>query len=434
MKLQTYYAPMLAILLAVFPASVHAQQICPGGVCRPQQQWGHLPQPAPRQQPQPQQKIFQGVARIVSFDRDGAQSVGSGSLVETTEDYGFVLTNRHVVQDSTGKVHVQLPGDGTYSAKILRVHVKADLALLAVRVPRKTRPIRLAPESPQVGDTCWVMGFGGNQGFRSLRGVIRRTFLDPVSRVRQWLLSVPSRSGDSGGPIVNKSGYLVGVLWGTDYGETCFVGHETIRVFCETYIGPHREKEDSVLVGTDPPDTDEKAPSTPPEGTQAGQGGESHSELVAVLEALRAEIRDIELKPGHPGEKGEPGPAGPAGPAGPQGPPGAGVPEDVLAQINQRLAALEAAQLPVVSGVPPEAVAHFVLVGDQGASYWPRLQDQFNRAREVYHRVVLASPPDYPVGPLPQLVRYEGGTPKQVYKGSREVEEALVALSRGELL
>lgn len=73
-----------------------------------------------------------------------------------------------------------------------------------------------------------------------------------------------------------------------------------------------------------------------------------------------------------------------------------------------------------------------VLVADQTAGYWPRLGDEFERAKGYYSAMRLADPPtDFSV-PLPQLVVYENGTPVRVIQGLRQVSDALGLIARGD--
>lgn len=80
----------------------------------------------------------------------------------------------------------------------------------------------------------------------------------------------------------------------------------------------------------------------------------------------------------------------------------------------------------------PTAVVHYVLVADEGASYWRRVNDMLTRAREAYSQIRSTPPPSFPVGALPQLVAYENGKPLGAFKGQRDVENALAVISKGE--
>ena len=55
------------------------------------------------------------MVRVTSIDRVGA-SLGSGVLVAVNQTHGLVLTNWHVVRESSGQILVSFP-DGFTSAR-----------------------------------------------------------------------------------------------------------------------------------------------------------------------------------------------------------------------------------------------------------------------------------------------------------------------------
>ena len=99
-----------------------------------------------------------------------------------------------------------------------------------------------------------------------------------------------------------------------------------------------------------------------------------------------------------------------------------------VSDINGRLAALEDNK-PVPS--PPRGENHLVLIADQTADYWERLESEYERARGYYSALRLAPPPNFSV-PLPQLIAYTNGTPQKEIRGLRSVSEALNLIARGE--
>lgn len=173
---------------------------------------GHAPHPA--------------VARIVAPESSGA-SMGSGVLVDCNERQGLVLTNWHVVRDSRSAVLVQFP-DGFQSAgTVIRQDEAWDLAAIVIWKPN-TRPISVAAEPPQPGESLTIGGFG--------RGVYREQtgrcteYLSPgTGYPKEFVeLEATARQGDSGGPIFNDRRELAGVLFGQNEGRT--IGSCSTRV------------------------------------------------------------------------------------------------------------------------------------------------------------------------------------------------------------
>lgn len=102
---------------------------------------------------------------------------------------------------------------------------KRDVALLKLsRVPKNTQAVRLAKESPKPGETIFAVGnsslnLGGLFGLvaGTTRGVYARSW-DGVTVIDS---TIATNQGDSGGPVVNANGELVGIVsMGTSGGNT----------------------------------------------------------------------------------------------------------------------------------------------------------------------------------------------------------------------
>ncbi len=161
---------------------------------------------------------------------------GSGVLVDTEKR--LVVTNHHVV-DEQEKVVVYFPvfrdgrliaekekyEEGNFehaiSAKIIRSDAKRDLAILKLeRIPPGTTAIVLGePATPgqeihSIGnpgdiDALWVYSYG------RVRARYYRKFQSSQARQFQALDNqIPINPGDSGGPVLNNEGQLVGINQG----------------------------------------------------------------------------------------------------------------------------------------------------------------------------------------------------------------------------
>ncbi len=156
-----------------------------------------------------QQKVYHAenddsILRITFPGGEGVQSQGSCSVLESN----LVLTAGHVVGGSVALVTLK---DKQYSGRVIAIDLYNDRALVRLNDPikTKTRPIR----KTALKDTepVWAIGYG--RGFGYTKGKVSGTSL----RGR----SVP---GDSGGAIVDKEGYIVGIVQG--YSDDGFLyGH-----------------------------------------------------------------------------------------------------------------------------------------------------------------------------------------------------------------
>ena len=133
-------------------------------------------------------------------------STGSGFFV--TKD-AAVLTNAHVVEDCTDAT---VSGFG--KARIVATDKTNDLALLKVTTPAATDPVRFRRSPLQLGETIYVMGFplAGqlDNGLNFTSGIVS-SLAGPANDSRSLQLTAPIQSGNSGGPITDASGLVVGV-------------------------------------------------------------------------------------------------------------------------------------------------------------------------------------------------------------------------------
>lgn len=165
--------------------------------------------------------VANSVVRIYVSDRDGAKSIGSGTLVDSGDGDSVILTCAHIFAESNGKPPaVHIPGAGTFAAEVIAVDNTLDLAALSVRASHGSRALALAAAPPRIGDATTFAGYGA-------QGLLRASRVRTVNYVRidngpeQGALELNggARSGDSGGPIFNDAYELVGVV-------SCAVGPE----------------------------------------------------------------------------------------------------------------------------------------------------------------------------------------------------------------
>ena len=175
----------------------------------------------PRKEKEEELPPIAGVVRVIAFEK-GGQSFGSGSYIGSTGEYGLILSNRHVVKDSDGLVHVHFPnGFSSFGAVIDSVE-KWDLAVIAIsKPPSSIEPIVIARTVPVPGEPLWIAGHGSSDyrlaGGRCVRYLAPDMPTDGSSPIYEIIeLSVSARQGDSGGPILNRNGELAGVLFGSD--------------------------------------------------------------------------------------------------------------------------------------------------------------------------------------------------------------------------
>jgi serine protease Do len=137
--------------------------------------------------------------------------MGEGSGFFISAD-GYVVTNNHVV-DHAKSVQVTTDDGAIYTAKVIGIDAKTDLALIKVDGKNDFPFVKFAQHTPRVGD--WVVavgnpfGLGGTvtAGIVSARG--RDIGAGPYDDYVQ--IDAPINKGNSGGPAFDVGGDVIGV-------------------------------------------------------------------------------------------------------------------------------------------------------------------------------------------------------------------------------
>ncbi len=124
---------------------------------------------------------------------------------------GLILTNNHVVGRHMPIVVLQ--DDREYESKLVARDPDVDLAMLSIEATGLT-PLKLAPVSPRVGEMVFAFGHPWGQRNSVTRGIVSALVTaqnrrgDKLPIVRS---DAPFAPGNSGGPLVNAYGEVVGI-------------------------------------------------------------------------------------------------------------------------------------------------------------------------------------------------------------------------------
>jgi regulation of enolase protein 1 (concanavalin A-like superfamily) len=165
----------------------------------------------------------------IKVDAKEASGTGSGFLILVAGDAGFVVTNHHVVavpaRVAPPKVSLVF-GSGTrmereLTAEILASDPETDLAVLKVISKDLPTPLSLTPTAtPHETMTVYTFGFPlgkllsptkGNPAITIGKGAISSFREDERGRLKRLQLDGDLNPGNSGGPIVDAEGKLVGI-------------------------------------------------------------------------------------------------------------------------------------------------------------------------------------------------------------------------------
>jgi len=137
------------------------------------------------------------------------RGLGSGFIVSPD---GYIVTNAHVV-DGASEVVVKLTDRREFTAKVIGTDKRTDIAL--VKIDAKNLPALDLAAKPSVKRGEWVIAIGSPFGFENsvsagvVSGVHRA--LPDGQMVPFIQTDVAVNPGNSGGPLLNAQGQVVGV-------------------------------------------------------------------------------------------------------------------------------------------------------------------------------------------------------------------------------
>lgn len=162
-----------------------------------------LPQqrPAPRSEQTPEDES----APDAGMER--SNGVGSGFVISAD---GYVMTNTHVVYDADS-IYVSLPDKREFKAKLIGADKRTDVALLKIEA-KNLLVVTLGDSSKlRVGE--WVVAIGSPFGFENTltAGIVSAKGRNTGDYLPFIQTDVAVNPGNSGGPLLNLRGEVVGI-------------------------------------------------------------------------------------------------------------------------------------------------------------------------------------------------------------------------------
>ena len=140
---------------------------------------------------------------------------GSGFIISES---GYIITNHHVIEGvSNNKISVTLYDGRSYEAKVVGYDEDNDLAVLKINETGLT-PVTLGSSKELVvgapiyaiGDPLGTLNFSMTAGIVS--GLYRLISTDSSSDINTFQIDAAVNSGNSGGPVFNSYGEVVGIV------------------------------------------------------------------------------------------------------------------------------------------------------------------------------------------------------------------------------
>jgi serine protease Do len=162
------------------------------------------------QPPQPGDDKAEPSLAGASAGSQTTNAIGSGFIIDPS---GYIATNKHVIVDGTSIIVITANGE-RYQASIVGMPAKSDIALLRIDAGRKLPSVSFGDsDKMRVGDT--VVAIGSPYGFDNsatagiISAVNRDIMESPFDDYFQTDAAI--NHGNSGGPLFNRRGEVIGM-------------------------------------------------------------------------------------------------------------------------------------------------------------------------------------------------------------------------------
>lgn len=138
--------------------------------------------------------------------KDGSSVVGSAFLITNS---GIAGTAWHVVSGATHVAARFADGEQFEVSGLIDKDEKRDLALIRVKTFGR-QEASVNPNEPQVGSKAYIIGAPLGLEFSITEGLVSQ--IQEISGTRQYQFSSPASPGNSGGPLLNDKGEVIGIV------------------------------------------------------------------------------------------------------------------------------------------------------------------------------------------------------------------------------
>ncbi|MCH2182935.1 MAG: S1C family serine protease [Mariniblastus sp.] len=236
------------------------------------------------------------VQKVVDANMESCVAIsdrrGFGSGVIVSPD-GLILTAGHVIT-SRNRLEIIFPSGRRAQARSLGRNLSIDAGMVQLIDPGPWPAVELAEQAPERGD--WVVSLGHSGGFELGRKPPVRTGRILGDRKGQFVTDAVLIGGDSGGPLFNLDGQLVGIH--SSIGDTIAQNrHVPVELFRQhwerMYQGDVWGTLPSLVDDHDEPEKEKKRASKPRMGVtlSRGQSGALVNQVDPRGPAHRAGIR-----------------------------------------------------------------------------------------------------------------------------------------------
>ena len=162
-------------------------------------------------------KVYDSVVVIENYVSGRLYATGSGFVYDTDDSYGYILTNSHVVSGATS-LNVVFTNDEKVEAEVVGNDEYSDIAVLRVDKKYVTQVAIMGDnDKMRIGDTTFAIGApldSDTYSWSVTRGILSgkdRVVSSSSSYMTVLQTDTPINSGNSGGPLCNANGEVIGI-------------------------------------------------------------------------------------------------------------------------------------------------------------------------------------------------------------------------------
>lgn len=168
------------------------------------------------------EKVYDAVVVVSTYKENKLYSTGTGFVFKTEDKNSYIMTNNHVIESGT-KVTVTFTDGRVIETDIVGSDALSDIAVLSVKSSDIISVSEIGnSEDLRVGDTAFAVGapLDSVYSWTVTRGIIsgkdRMVEVELSSDTGDYVMKVLQtdaaiNSGNSGGPLCNANGQVIGV-------------------------------------------------------------------------------------------------------------------------------------------------------------------------------------------------------------------------------
>lgn len=170
------------------------------------------------------EKIYDAVVTIETYQGGKLYSTGTGFVYKSENNLAYIMTNNHVIEKGDN-IKVVFTNDSKVDAKVVGSDKYADIAVLSIENKKDIKVASIgSSKNARIGDTVFAVGApidSSTYSWTVTRGILSgKDRMVEVSltgnSTSDWVMNVMQtdtaiNSGNSGGPLANSNGEVIGV-------------------------------------------------------------------------------------------------------------------------------------------------------------------------------------------------------------------------------